>query len=268
MNLVVNARDAMPDGGRLQIETHNADLGVNHAGQHTVVEPGQYVELIVGDTGHGMDAETRARIFEPFFTTKEPGRGTGLGLSMAYGVVKQSGGYIWAYSEPGKGASFKIYLPRVAGTVEANTIAQELPAPSGHETILFAEDEGSVRQLVSAFLESRGYRVLVAADGVAARQAAHSYKDKIDLLLTDVVMPKLGGRELAEDLRRTIPTLKVLFLSGYIGGPVLHASVQESGTAYVQKPFSMRFLARKIREVLDGPCASLVHDKADAAATM
>jgi CheY-like chemotaxis protein len=232
------------------------------------VEPGQYVELVVSDTGHGMDAETRARIFEPFFTTKEPGRGTGLGLSMAYGVVKQSGGYIWAYSDPGKGASFKIYLPRVAGTVEANAIAQELPAPSGHETILFVEDEGSVRQLVSAFLESRGYRVLVAADGVAATQAAHSHKDKIDLLLTDVVMPKLGGRELAEDLRRTIPSLKVLFLSGYIGGPVLHPSVHESGTAYVQKPFSMRLLATRIREVLDGPCTSLVHYKADAAATM
>lgn len=266
LNLVVNARDAMPDGGRLQIETHNADLDVNH--EHTVVEPGQYVEFVVSDTGHGMDAETRARIFEPFFTTKEPGRGTGLGLSMAYGVVKQSGGYIWAYSEPGKGASFKIYLPRVARTVEANAIAQELPSPSGHETILFAEDEGSVRQLVSAFLESRGYRVLVAADGASARQAAHAHKDKIDLLLSDVVMPKIGGRELAEDLRRTIPSLKVLFLSGYAGGPALHPSVQESGTAYVQKPFSMRFLARKVREVLDGPSASLVHPKADAAATM
>jgi two-component system, cell cycle sensor histidine kinase and response regulator CckA len=265
MNLVVNARDAMPDGGRLQIETHNADLDVNHAGQHAVVEPGQYVALVVSDTGHGMDAETSARIFEPFFTTKEPGRGTGLGLSMVYGVVKQSGGYIWVYSEPGKGAAFKIYLPRVAGTVEVNAISQELPSPSGRETILFAEDEGSVRQLVSAFLESRGYRVLVATDGASARQAAQSHKDKIDLLLTDVVMPKIGGHELAEDLRRTIPSLKVLFLSGYSGGPALYPSVQESGTAYVQKPFSMRFLARKIREVLDGPSASLVHPKADAA---
>ncbi len=252
MNLVVNARDAMPDGGRLMIETHNARIDAAFARQNTRVDRGDYVVLVVSDTGRGMAAETQTSIFEPFFTTKQPGEGTGLGLSLVYGVVKQSGGYIWVYSELAKGTAFKIYLPRVTDPPEEMpTVAEEL-ATGGKETILFAEDEEDVRYLVSSFLESLGYHVLPAADGTFARQVAQSHKGQIDLLLTDVVMPKTGGRELAEDLRRTIPTLKVLFMSGYTSDAIIRSAVLESGEAFVQKPFSMQSLARKVREVLDG----------------
>ena len=252
MNLVVNARDAMPNGGRLTIETHNAHLDTTYVRQQAIVERGDYVVLIVSDTGRGMDGETQARIFEPFFTTKEPGQGTGLGLSMVYGVVKQSGGYIWVYSEPAKGATFKIYLPHVADHAEENAPVEAVSAPRGNETILFAEDEEGVRELVSSFLESKGYRVLPAADGVSARQTARSHNGEIDLLLTDVVMPKTGGRELAEDLCKAFPRLKVLFISGYTTDFIVRNAILESGAAFVQKPFSMQFLAKKIREVLDG----------------
>jgi len=252
MNLVVNARDAMPEGGRLTIETHNAHLDATYPRQQAIVERGDYVLLVVSDTGRGMDGETQARIFEPFFSTKQPGQGTGLGLSMVYGVVKQSGGYIWVYSEPAKGATFKIYLPRVTDCVDETATVVSVSSPRGKETILFAEDEESVREIVSSFLESKGYQVLTAADGVAARQIAESHKGEIDLLLTDVVMPKKGGHELAEDLRRTLPHLKVLFISGYTGDFVVRNAIVESGAAFVQKPFSMQSLAKKVREVIDG----------------
>ncbi len=251
MNLVVNARDAMPEGGQLTIETHNAHLDATYP-QQAIVERGDYVLLVVSDTGRGMDGETQARIFEPFFSTKQPGQGTGLGLSMVYGVVKQSGGYIWVYSEPAKGATFKIYLPRVTDCVDETATVVSVSSPRGKETILFAEDEESVREIVSSFLESKGYQVLTAADGVAARQIAESHKGEIDLLLTDVVMPKKGGHELAEDLRRTLPHLKVLFISGYTGDFVVRNAIVESGAAFVQKPFSMQSLAKKVREVIDG----------------
>jgi len=251
MNLVVNARDAMPEGGQLTIETHNAHLDATYP-QQAIVERGDYVLLVVSDTGRGMDGETQARIFEPFFSTKQPGQGTGLGLSMVYGVVKQSGGYIWVYSEPAKGATFKIYLPRVTDCVDETATVVSVSSPRGKETILFAEDEESVREIVSGFLESKGYQVLTAADGVAARQIAESHKGEIDLLLTDVVMPKKGGHELAEDLRRTLPHLKVLFISGYTGDFVVRNAIVESGAAFVQKPFSMQSLAKKVREVIDG----------------
>ena len=253
MNLVVNARDAMPDGGRLTIETHNAHLDATYARQQAIVERGDYVLLVVSDTGRGMDAETQARVFEPFFTTKQPGQGTGLGLSMVYGVVKQSGGYIWVYSEPGKGSTFKIYLPRVMDRPDETAAVVSGPSPRGKETILLAEDEEGVREMVSTFLESQGYQVLAAADGVSAKQLAQSHNGEIDLLLTDVVMPKQGGRELAEDLRKMLPCLKVLFISGYTGDFVVRNAIVESGAAFVQKPFSMQSLAIKIRELLDGP---------------
>ncbi len=253
MNLVVNARDAMPGGGRLTIETHNAQLDATYSRQQAIVERGDYVLLVVSDTGRGMDGETQARVFEPFFTTKQPGQGTGLGLSMVYGVVKQSGGYIWVYSEPGRGAAFKIYLPRVTDPADETAAVVSVSSPRGKETILFAEDEESVREIVSGFLESKGYQVLAADDGISAKQIAKSHKGEIDLLLTDVVMPKKGGRELAEDLRRILPHLKVLFISGYTGDFVVRNAILESGAAFVQKPFSMQYLANKIREVLDGP---------------
>ena len=253
MNLVVNARDAMPDGGRLTIETHNAHLDATYARQQAIVEQGDYVLLVVSDTGRGMDGETQARVFEPFFTTKQPGQGTGLGLSMVYGVVKQSGGYIWVYSEPGRGATFKIYLPRVTDAADETATVASVSSPRGKETILLAEDEESVREIVSTFLESKGYQVLVATDGVSAVQVAKSHNSEIDLLLTDVIMPKKGGRELAEDLRKILPELKVLFISGYTGDFVVRNAILESGAAFVQKPFSMQSLAMKIREVLDGP---------------
>ena len=256
MNLVVNARDAMPGGGRLTIETHNAHVDATYARQQAIVERGDYVVLVVSDTGRGMGGETRARIFEPFFTTKHPGQGTGLGLSMVYGIVKQSGGYIWVYSEPGHGATFKIYLPQVTEPVDERAPVVSGSSPPGKETILFAEDEESVREIVSGFLESKGYRVLAAADGDSAKQMAKSHNGKIDLLLTDVVMPRTGGRELAEALHRILPQLKVIFISGYTGDYVVRNAILESGAAFVQKPFSMQSLARKIREVLDGSSAA------------
>lgn len=253
MNLVVNARDAMPEGGRLTIETHNAHLDTTFVRQQAVVERGDYVVLVVSDTGRGMDDETQARVFEPFFTTKQPGQGTGLGLSMVYGVVKQSGGYIWVYSEPARGATFKIYLPRVMDPADETATVVSVTSPRGKETILLAEDEEGVREIVSGFLESKGYQVLTAEDGVSAEQIAKLHKGEIHLLLTDVVMPRKGGRDLAEDLRQILPHMKVLFISGYTGDFVVRNAILESGAVFLQKPFSMQSLAKKIREVLDGP---------------
>jgi PAS domain S-box-containing protein len=256
MNLVVNARDAMPNGGRVTIETADVELDPRQLEAHSLTQPGKYVLLAVHDTGVGMDAATKARLFEPFFTTKEPGRGTGLGLATVYSIVKQSGGYIWAYSEPGHGTTFKIYLPRVAGTPEQ--LASETPAPLaiGSETVLLVEDQTEVRKLTSRILEARGYTVLPAENAGEAVQLAERYLKRIDLLLTDVVMPGVNGRELALQLAAQRRDLKVLFVSGYTGEAIRQHGLLERGAAFLQKPFSPEVLARKVREVLDAPEAN------------
>jgi PAS domain S-box-containing protein len=261
LNLVVNARDAMPDGGQLTIETSNIDLDRSYAASHPgELEPGPYVMLTVTDTGCGMDTETQARIFEPFFTTKAQGKGTGLGLATVYGVVKQTGGFIWVYSEVGHGTTFKIHLPRVAVSVEKSFTdqAQSGPAP-GTETILFVEDEESVRELVRDYLGTIGYRVLEAADGVQALALAAAHKGPIHILITDVVMPRLSGRELASRLASERGEMKVLFISGYTDDSVFRHGVLEGGVAFLQKPFNLKSLAQKIREVLGGqPLAAVL----------
>jgi two-component system, cell cycle sensor histidine kinase and response regulator CckA len=261
LNLVVNARDAMPNGGRLTIETTNIDLDRAYATSHAIVEPGPYVMLTVSDTGCGMDTETQARIFEPFFTTKGPGRGTGLGLATVYGVVKQSGGYIWVYSELQHGTTFKVYLPRVAALAEKLVAEKQPAAPSpGTETILFVEDEENVRELVGEYLKARGYTVIEAPDGLKALELAEEHKGAIQLLITDVVMPKLSGRELATKIAASRDNLKVLYISGYTDDSIFRHGVLEGGMAFLQKPFNLKALAEKVREVLDGVPASVSSD--------
>jgi PAS domain S-box-containing protein len=253
LNLVVNARDAMPSGGRLTIETANVHLDRGYAAGHATVEPGPYIMLTVTDTGCGMDAETQSRIFEPFFTTKESGKGTGLGLATVYGVVKQSGGYIWVYSEVGCGTTFKIYLPQVAEEVDAPIVGQHKRGSSaGTETVLFVEDEQSVRELVRDYLRGVGYRVIEAGDGIEALKAVATNKGPIHILITDVVMPRLSGRDLATKLSSAWPDLKVLFISGYTDDTIVRHGVLEGGVAFLQKPFNLNALAEKIREVLKG----------------
>ena len=257
LNLVVNARDAMPQGGRLTIETASVELDKNYTVQHAVVEPGPYVMLTVTDTGCGMDAKTQARIFEPFFTTKEQGKGTGLGLATVYGVIKQSDGYIWVYSEIGHGTTFKIYLPKVAAKVEELAAVKTIPAPaSGSETILFVEDEQSVRELVREYLSARGYSVLEASDGIQALDIAAAHPGAIQLLITDVVMPRLSGRELASQIAAAGRDLKVLYISGYTDDSIFRHGVLQGGMEFLQKPFNLRTLAQKIREILDGENAT------------
>jgi two-component system cell cycle sensor histidine kinase/response regulator CckA len=252
VNLVVNARDAMPEGGQLTIETANAELDDAYAEAHFPAQPGSYVLLAVSDTGKGMDAATRSHIFEPFFTTKEPGKGTGLGLATVYGVVKQSGGYVWVYSEPGRGSSFKIYLPRVA---EAPKPAGPGPQPTGplggSETILLVEDDEMVRVLTRRMLEADGYTVLLASHGEEALGLLAGHRGRVDLLVTDVVMPGMSGRDVANRVATLRPGTKVLYLSGYTDDAIVRHGVLEPGIAFLQKPFTADTLARKVREVLE-----------------
>src|SRR5215470_17339449 len=252
MNLAVNARDAMPKGGKLIIETSNAELDGTYKFSHPVVRPGRYVLLAVSDTGIGMDAETQAHIFEPFFTTKEQGKGTGLGLSTVYGVVKQSGGFIWVYSEVGKGATFKIYLPRVEEPVEdashhPTTTTQVM---RGTETILLAEDEQDVREVAREFLESAGYKVLLAANGQEALEQAAEFSGSIDLLLSDMIMPGMTGKELVRRLRQDRPGFGVIYMSGYSEQAAAEATRTDPSATVLTKPFSRGALLRTVREIL------------------
>lgn len=252
MNLVVNARDAMPTGGKLSIETANVYLDESYAREHVSVVPGPYVMLAVSDTGMGMDEKTRQHIFEPFFTTKEAGKGTGLGLSTVYGIVKQSGGNIWVYSEIGKGTTFKIYFPRVTEEAEAYRHAPGIPSiPKGSETILLVEDAELVRTLAWDVLLASGYRVLQAANADSALAICERNKHRIDLLLSDVVMPGMNGNELAQHLLTLHPEMRVLFMSGYTEDTIIHHGVLDEGINFLQKPFSPGALAVKVREVLD-----------------
>jgi two-component system, cell cycle sensor histidine kinase and response regulator CckA len=250
MNLVVNAKDAMPAGGKLTIQTQISAVDGHLRGEQQFIRPGKYVQLSVGDTGMGMDKETQSRIFEPFFTTKEKGKGTGLGLSTVYGIVKQSGGYVMVQSELGRGTTFHIYLPHVDGAAEKQSAPVPDASLGGTETILLVEDEESVRQLVRDTLEAKGYRVFEAESGEAGLAVANGFDGNIDLIITDVVMPGISGRELVEQLAKSRPTAKVLYLSGYTEDAILSDGSIEQGTAFLQKPFSLRSLARKVREVL------------------
>ncbi|MGE5414399.1 MAG: PAS domain S-box protein [Syntrophomonadaceae bacterium] len=253
LNLVVNARDAMPRGGRLTLETANVELDEKFAGRYATVEPGPHVMLAVSDTGIGMDQELQARLFEPFFTTKEHGKGTGLGLSTTYGIVKQSGGSIWVYSEPGHGTTFKIYLPRCEEPLEdlPSAVPAREAAP-GTETILLVEDEPEVRRLVEKLLRLKGYRVLSAGSPADAVAIARRHEDPIHLLLTDVIMPGMNGRELARLLAEGRPAMRVLYMSGYADAAMNQHGILPPGTAFLSKPFTPEVLGRKIREVLDG----------------
>jgi PAS domain S-box-containing protein len=252
MNLAVNARDAMLKGGKLTIEIANMVLDEEYACKHVAVKPGHYVMLSVSDTGIGMTPEVRERVFEPFFTTKEKGKGTGLGLSTVYGIVKQSGGNIWVYSEFGRGTTFKIYLPQVDEPLEElreKVEAKDLPR--GVETVLIVEDDKEVRKIAARILENQGYKVLEASHGSEALSLCKEHRKPIHLMLADVVMPGLDGRELAERVKSLHPGMKVLYMSGYTDNAIIHHGVLEKGMNYIQKPFTLEGLARKIREVLD-----------------
>jgi two-component system cell cycle sensor histidine kinase/response regulator CckA len=250
VNLAVNSRDAMPDGGRILIETANAHLDENYARTHLGVKPGDFVMVAVSDTGHGMDAETRVRIFEPFFTTKEQGKGTGLGLATVYGMVKQNGGDIWVYSEPGAGTTFKLYFPRVSEPADVSNKQKVDLERAGGEMLLLVEDEKSVRELTVRMLQRLGYEVLAAASGEEALQQSAAHAGRIAMMITDVVMPGMNGPQVAAALRASRPEMKVLFLSGYTENSVVYHGVLEAGLDFLPKPFSREALAQKIREML------------------
>jgi signal transduction histidine kinase/ActR/RegA family two-component response regulator len=252
MNLAVNARDAMPQGGRLTLETDVVKLDEAYARNHVSVRPGSYVMLAVSDTGHGMDKETQARLFEPFFTTKAKGRGTGLGLATVYGIVKQSNGNVWVYSEPGQGTTFKIYLPQVKEEVVA--VQEEAPVRvrgrREPKTVLLAEDEESLRLLMREFLETLGYTVLEAGGGSEAIRLAEQHDGPIALLMTDVVMPGMSGRALAEEVAAKRPDIKVLYVSGYTDSAIVQHGVLEADMMFLQKPFTLEALARRLEAIL------------------
>jgi hypothetical protein len=247
MNLAVNARDAMPRGGRLTIETRNVELDRLYASTHTGTQPGSYVALLVGDTGTGMDAETRAHMFEPFFTTKAQGQGTGLGMTTVFSIVKQSGGGMEVQTAPGKGTAVKVYLPRIDQPAAAETDKPAAKAAGGSETILLVEDEEQVRTLLRETLRGQGYKVIDAPNAARARRLGAAYKGQIHLLIADVVMPKEGGRELAAGLLAQRPEMKVLYMSGYTD-----RAVSASEVAFIQKPFTPTTLSKKVREILEG----------------
>jgi CheY-like chemotaxis protein len=257
MNLAMNARDAMPKGGKLTLETANVSFDQESVGRYPELKPGDYVMLAITDTGTGMSAEVKARVFEPFFTTKDVGQGTGLGLSTCYGIIKQSGGHISLYSEPGRGTTFKIYLPQAEPPVKIHPQRLDSPdLPRGTETILLVEDDPALREMAATLLRRLGYTVLVAANGIEAlslkqpRDIGH-----VDLLFTDVVMPHMSGKELSERVRALYPRIRILFTSAYTANAIVHQGVLDQGVALLQKPFTPSALARKLREVLDQPGA-------------
>jgi CheY-like chemotaxis protein len=253
LNLTLNARDAMAEGGRLTIETMNVVLDEAYAAAKPVetLEPGDYAALVVTDTGHGMDRDTLAHIFEPFFTTKGVGEGTGLGLSTVYGIVKQSGGFIWAYSEPGLGTTFKLYFPWIAPAPEPPPAQTPPPSGSKSEVVLVVEDEPMVRGIMSRTLRDCGYAVLEAATGKEALEVIAAEDGQISLLIADLVMPEMGGREMAARAAEKWPSIPVLFTSGYTGLDVVRRGLLEEGREFVQKPLAPDELARKVRELVD-----------------
>jgi two-component system cell cycle sensor histidine kinase/response regulator CckA len=251
MNLVVNARDAMPRGGKLTIETANVNLDEAFAQQHVGIRAGPHIMLAVTDTGIGMNAATKARIFEPFFTTKPKDKGTGLGLSTVFGIAQQSGGAVWVYSEPGKGTAFKVYLPRVDREVGQVRTAALRPVKRGSETILLVEDDDQVRLVARGILRRNGYEVIEARQGGEALLHGKQHPGPIHLMLTDVVMPEMSGPELAKRLAKDRPDMKVLCMSGYTDDSIVRHGVLEAQIAYLQKPFTPDALTRKVREVLD-----------------
>ena len=251
LNLVVNARDAMPQGGRLLVETANLDLDAPYAATHAAVPAGRYVMLAASDTGTGMTPDVVARIFEPFFTTKASGKGTGLGLATVYGIVKQSGGQIFVYSEPGHGTTFKVYLPRIDGPADAAASGQATAARGGHETVLLVEDDGSLRDVIREMLQEKGYTVLAAPNVAQALEIGGRVGSPVDLVLTDMVLPDRSGRALADELRRKAPSTKVVFMSGYTDDKVTQDGALLPGQHFIEKPFDQESLVRKVRAVLD-----------------
>lgn len=253
LNLAVNARDAMPHGGKLTIETANVYLDETYVRQHACSHPpGNFAMLAVSDTGYGMDAETQKRIFEPFFTTKEHGKGTGLGLATVFGIVKQHDGNIWVYSEPGKGTTFKIYLPRAQAAGDALRVPDvSIPATNGTETILVVEDEAMVRQFVCETLAEHGYKVIDAQGAHDALQCVNEQPDAVHLLLTDLIMPEMSGHELYQKVTAVRPDVKVLYMSGYTDSVVIRHGLTESGSNFLQKPVTVQNLTAKVRQVLN-----------------